>query len=377
VYELFVYSHITAAITYIGLMFWHAGNEGDSVGTYLLLSLGVDGLISSKWAYLWATLAIWLFSNLGRIFYRNSAFSIRRSWLDGFPSTVHDLSGDMVKLQVFVPSTYMWRPSQHCFLRIPTLSIFDSHPFTIASAPDTNNSDNAEEKRITVNTLVFLVRPHEGFTRKLSAYARDNTDISLRVFVDGPYGGLSRKIENDYDSVVLVAGGGGITASVSWLLYLAARMRAADVAVKQVMLVWVVRKEMHLRWAREELATAQATAPQGGITFEFHITDEINHSTVEDPDIGGRVQDTTPKVSLDLNSTVEEQQSVSHMGIRRGLPSLGKRIMQTLHAPRTCVLGCGPESMKIDLSNAVARAQRRVWKGEFCEVALHTETFGW
>jgi predicted ferric reductase len=73
-----------------------------------------------------------------------------------------------------------------------------------------------------------LVRPHEGFTRKLSAYARANTDISLRVFVDGPYGGLSRKIENGYDSVVLVAGAGGITASVSWLLYLAARMRAAD-----------------------------------------------------------------------------------------------------------------------------------------------------
>jgi hypothetical protein len=120
---------------------------------------------------------------------------------------------------------------------------------------------------------------------------------------------------------------------------------------------------MHLRWAREELATAQATGPQGAITFEFHITDEINHSTIQDPDIGGRVQDITPKVSLDLNSTVE-QQSVSHMGIRRGLPSLGERIMQTLHAPRTCVLGCGPESMKIDLSNAVARAQRRVWKGE-------------
>jgi predicted ferric reductase len=58
----------------------------------------------------------------------------------------------MVKLQVFVPSTYMWRPSQHCFLRIPTLSIFDSHPFTIASAPETNNSDNAGEKRIAVNS---------------------------------------------------------------------------------------------------------------------------------------------------------------------------------------------------------------------------------
>ena len=30
-YELFVHSHILAAIVYLGLMFWHAGDLGDSV----------------------------------------------------------------------------------------------------------------------------------------------------------------------------------------------------------------------------------------------------------------------------------------------------------------------------------------------------------
>lgn len=32
--------------------------------------------------------------------------------------------------------------------------------------------------------------------------------------------------------------------------------------------------------------------------------------------------------------------------------------------------------MKVDLSDTVARMQRRVLKGEMCEVALHTKTFG-
>ena len=32
-YELFAYSHIFAAIAYLGLIFWHAGNLGDSVCT--------------------------------------------------------------------------------------------------------------------------------------------------------------------------------------------------------------------------------------------------------------------------------------------------------------------------------------------------------
>ena len=312
------------------------------------------------------------------MFYKNSAFSIGRPWLDGFPLTVHDLSGDMVKVQIFVPSTYIWRPGQHCFLRIPTLSILDNHPFTIASAPNNNTNINfTSEKRMEVNTLSFLVRPHEGFTRKLSAYARANTDISLHAFVDGPYGGLTRKIENAYDSIILVAGGGGITASVSWLLYLAMRMKASDVLVKQVKLVWVVRKENHLHWVREELDTAQATAPQGAVTFEFYVTDDINHSTSEHRDRDGAVQGTTHEGSSDSKLTVEESHPASLAIVHRGRPFLGERIMQALHAPRTCVLGCGPESMKIDLSNAVARAQQRVWKSDLREVALHTETFGW
>ena len=332
----------------------------------------------SKWVYLWASLAILLFSFFGRIFYKNSAFCIGRSWLDGFPATVYDLPGDMVKIQVFVPRTYTWRPGQHCFLRIPTLSVFDNHPFTIASAPSSNNDiENASEKRTEANVLSFLVRRREGFTRKLATHARAKTDISLRAFVDGPYGGLTRKIENSYDSIILVAGGGGITASISWLLYLATRMRAADVAVKHVKLVWVVKEESHLHWVREELETVQATAPQGAVTFEFHVTDESKHSTIEDSGKCGRLQDTTREGFSDPKMTVEGQHSSSLANVHKARPNLGERIMQALNAPRTCVLGCGPESMKIDLSNGIARAQQRVWKGDLREVALHTETFGW
>jgi hypothetical protein len=40
-------------------------------------------------------------------------------------------------------------------------------------------------------------------------------------------------------------------------------------------------------------------------------------------------------------------------------------------------LGCGPESLKIDLSNAVASSQKRVLSGQLQEIALYTETFGW
>ena len=39
--------------------------------------------------------------------------------------------------------------------------------------------------------------------------------------------------------------------------------------------------------------------------------------------------------------------------------------------------GCGPESLKIDVSNTCAQLQMRVLQGECESIALHSETFGW
>jgi hypothetical protein len=44
---------------------------------------------------------------------------------------------------------------------------------------------------------------------------------------------------------------------------------------------------------------------------------------------------------------------------------------------RTIILGCGPESLKVDLSNTAAKLQSKVLQHEADEVVLHTETFGW
>ena len=361
----------------------------------------------------------------------------------------------MTKLQVFVPSTYCtWRPGQHCFLRIPTLSLMDNHPFTIASAPNSSSSSSDgrvkifEEKGVDVNTLTFLIRPHSGFTRRLSSYASDanDPDVTLRTFIDGPYGGISRKIENVYNSIILVAGGGGITASIAWLLYLTKCMGEEEkrpVAVKQLKLVWVVRKKEHLSWVKEELEVAVKMAPTGAVSLEFHITnhdkiftgderspspissqqkygssggEEVPKTVIVDDEEKGKRQaddailstttstattDTTSSPSSSTSPTAAETEKKhsfptalpntnihNHKGQR---PSLQDIITQSIiheRVPpttksrmrsRACILGCGPESMKIDLSNAVARVQKRVWlsDGEVKEVVLETESFGW
>ncbi|KAL9614071.1 MAG: hypothetical protein Q9167_001425 [Letrouitia subvulpina] len=259
----------------------------------------------------------------------------------------------MTRLEVFVPKTLTWKPGQHCFLRIPSLSLLDNHPFTIASS---STAASESEKFEGGNLMVFLIRPHRGFTRRLAKYTHANIDVSFGVFIDGPYGGLPRRVENAFDGVILVAGGGGITASISWLEHLVRRMKSHAVAIRTIKLVWVVRKTAHLRWVKEELRKISDLAPKESLSMEFYVTDETEAS-VRAGKQGAHSED-LPETSL----------------VR---PNLGHVIDKSLSAPRSCVLGCGPESMKIDLSNAVARAQVRVIKGELTEVALYTETFGW
>ena len=361
----------------------------------------------------------------------------------------------MVKLQIFVPRTYTWRAGQHCFLRIPQLSVFDNHPFTMASVPGGNDEyikhsssssgsshssssisrdDKANAARDEVNTLTFLIRPHSGFTRKLAAYASANTDITLQTFVDGPYGGLSRKLENAYDNIVLVAGGGGITASISWLLFFAKQMGEAEnsgggkLAVKQVKLVWVVRQEACLEWVKDELEAAVRMAPRGTISFEFYVSrrggaggaerrpdaissddgvddddDDVDekhisevsakprHHHHDDNDTTDNVishpqTEKSPDAILAAHPSTTPPSSTRHTSYthhhRPSLPTIVEQCLPDT-ASRTCFLGCGPESMKVDLCNAVAGAQKRVLRGgggrggRLKEVAVWVEGFGW
>ncbi|KAF2454578.1 ferric reductase like transmembrane component-domain-containing protein [Lineolata rhizophorae] len=65
------------------------------------------------------------------------------------------------------------------------------------------------------------------------------------------------------------------------------------------------------------------------------------------------------------------------MNLRYERPDLGRILPGLVSGRRAVVLECGPESMKIDVSNILAALQKRVLSGDMCEIALHSETFGW
>lgn len=136
-----------------------------------------------------------------------------------------------------------WRAGQHVRVRIPALGLrlgYEGHPFTISSAP------NGEG-------LVLMCKTNGDWTRALHQLAqgpaRPETGLGLvtptdvTMVVEGPHGGLGNTILASFSSVMLVAGGSGITHALALAHDLLLRAPAGSVRARTIDLVWVVRTE--------------------------------------------------------------------------------------------------------------------------------------
>src|SRR4051812_24019837 len=110
---------------------------------------------------------------------------------------------------------------------MPSLSPFDNHPFSLSSIPtaDTMLEGTKVEGDSEPNAMTFLIRSHAGFTNRLTSYVSKDSDKTFKAWIDGPYGGVHMRIENIYNSVMLISGGVGASTSVPWVSFLANKMR--------------------------------------------------------------------------------------------------------------------------------------------------------
>ncbi|KAF2190453.1 hypothetical protein K469DRAFT_733210 [Zopfia rhizophila CBS 207.26] len=248
-YELFVTLHVPVALVFLGMMFWHCNN-------YL-----------TSWNYLFATLGIWLTSYFMRLFFLNWTNPFRMAWLIGDEAAVTIMPENAIKITI--PTQVKWRPGQYVYLRMPGISVFENHPFTIASlCSDDFPSEYGEGYR----DMVLVFRPFGGFTNRVLRSALEHGPWhTYRAFIDGPYGGMQRRIEA-FDDVVLVAGGSGITAIVSQLLSLIKKMRDGKAVTKRVHVIWALKRPETMEWFKEELRICREYAPPDSVQCQFYIT---------------------------------------------------------------------------------------------------------
>ncbi|KAI9656690.1 MAG: hypothetical protein M1831_004600 [Alyxoria varia] len=244
-----VYVYGTAAIVFLAMMFWHCNN-------YL-----------TSWNYLWATMAIWMTSYLARLFFLNWTNPLRLSWLIGDEAAVYLMPENAIKITI--PTQVKWKPGQYVYLRMPGISVFENHPFTIASlCSDDFPSEYGEEYR----DMVLVFRPFGGFTKKVLDTALEKGPWhSYRAFIDGPYGGVHRSLEA-FDTIILIAGGSGITALISHLLDLIKRMRDGKAVTKKIHIIWALKRPDTMEWFKEELQICREFAPPDTVECQFYIT---------------------------------------------------------------------------------------------------------
>ena len=140
---------------------------------------------------------------------------------------------------------------------MPSIGLWTSHPFSVAWSDVT---DDLSDKKLSMNrqdilsmqktSMSFIVRARTGFTDKLlrKAEASPEGRFTTKCFAEGPYGGMH--MMHSYGTVVLFAGGIGISHQVPHVRDLVAGFANGTVAARKIVLVWIIQSPEHLEWIR-------------------------------------------------------------------------------------------------------------------------------
>ncbi|KAI0165799.1 ferric reductase like transmembrane component-domain-containing protein [Xylariaceae sp. FL1272] len=235
-YECFKVLHIALAIVSVIGLWYH---------------LDLKKLPQLKW--LIAAIPLWALERairFARLFYHNVGKG-------GTKTLVEALPGNAVRVTVNMARPWSFQPGQHAYLYMPTISFWQSHPFSLAWSEEAENlsADKLAMNRNDIlemrkTSMSFIIRARTGMTSSLYQRAAASPDGRLvtRCLVEGPYGG--EHMFDSYGTVMLFAGGVGITHAVPHVRHLVAGFANGTVATRKVVLVWIIQSPEHLEWIR-------------------------------------------------------------------------------------------------------------------------------
>jgi ferric-chelate reductase len=205
--------------------------------------------------YVWLPVGLYLADRVVRTFllvWRN--FRFRKGFVR-CRAIIKALPGQATRVVITNPPLNIWRPGQHLFLHLPALAPFQSHPFTIASTPESN-------------TLTFIIRAHKGFSRKLYNRAAESLPSSpprtIAALIDGPYGNPPRF--EQFDTLVLIAGSTGITFTLPILL---SALQAKVTCVRRIHFIWTCKMGGQFEWVASEIEQAVELAGSRDVELDI------------------------------------------------------------------------------------------------------------
>ncbi|GAA5964924.1 hypothetical protein JCM21900_000021 [Sporobolomyces salmonicolor] len=276
-YETFLIGHICAALAWI-------------VGSYLHVLYLSGQHVQLQWVY-WAA-AAWAFDRISRLvslLWNNSplhhVFPLsppspsRRSRSTARGSLV--AAGNFIRLRITPAGPWpanVGRPGSYIFISSPRHNIGQCHPFSIAwprcrpSPPSSGhwgptvrdgdgllNRRDSEVDADDDDCLELVIKRYGGFTHTLAesldvplpsllalpaaaeeGYPSSGNVRDLPIFIEGPYGHVVSY--EDFETVVLVAGGSGIAMVTSQLADMVLREKEGKLQTTKVVVVWSIRE---------------------------------------------------------------------------------------------------------------------------------------
>ncbi|TPX13416.1 uncharacterized protein E0L32_006146 [Thyridium curvatum] len=383
-YDSFLLIHISLAIVAIVGIFYHTS-----------IYMGRFD------PYLWPIVALWSFERgvrLVRIVYCNLHVRFGKGGsLQRTRATVaYNEEADIISVKV-LPATTLIKPApgQHYFLYQPfRLKGWESHPFTLAYWEKSSASVHDDI------SLCFWIRPRDGWTRSLKkrCLRSGEPSISTTILLEGPYG--KQEPLWVYDEVLLIAGGSGISAIVSYLLDHARRATAMTedaggraqerLRTRRITLVWANRSANYMQQvAANELTEVLA---REDVNVQFHYT-TVSDSGSDSPigcDNPPKATDETekeddPRERKGLEGDTEKQTVPNNQHIndpeitmKPGRPDLHFIMNQAAARAhdggiRLAIMACGPAKM-VDETREISYRCMREHGGA---VQYFEEAFGW
>ncbi|KAJ6115538.1 hypothetical protein N7523_005955 [Penicillium sp. IBT 18751x] len=300
-YEVFIHLHFALAALMMGFLWVHL--NGMAAQTYLLASIILWALERST------RLFIIIYRNLGN---------------GSTTATVEAMPGDAMRITLRMARPWTFRPGQHIYLYIPSVGWWTSHPFSVGWS-EADNLITDEKSALPMSsqdllgvpqkeTISLLVRRRTGFTDKLFQRASSaiGSSITLRAFAEGPYGNIHSM--DSYGTVMLFAGGVGITHHVPFVRHLVAGFADGTVATRRVTLVWIIQSPEHLEWIRPWMTSILAMDRRREVLrIMLFVTRPRNTKEIQSPSATVQMFPGRPNIDTLVGMEVENQ--IGTMGV--------------------------------------------------------------
>ncbi|PWY92467.1 ferric-chelate reductase [Aspergillus heteromorphus CBS 117.55] len=286
------------------------------VVSFAFLWIHLNGMISQS--YLLVAIIFWAFERAARIFtllYRNCGRESTTAHVEALP-------GDAMRITLKMARPWTFHPGQHIYLYIPAVGWWTSHPFSVGwsdaeefpacekGIPMTQQDLLALQK----TTISLLVRRRTGFTDKLFQRAQNAMGgrISLRAFAEGPYGNIHSM--DSYGTVMLFAGGVGITHQVPFVRHLVQGHADGTVAARRVTLIWTIQSPEHLEWIRPWMTSILSMDRRREVLrVMLFITRPRNTKEIQSPSATVQMFPGRPNIDTLIGMEVENQ--IGAMGV--------------------------------------------------------------